>query len=70
MICLIIPANQVELVQGASSPTSSLEPRLLNNGDYALPARVLEDPAHSAKVGLLQSFDQRDVDLSEFYSEE
>ena len=70
MICIILNETEKLEVEGLSSPISKLEPRLLNDGKYALPSRVLQDPAHEPKWAQLSQYPQRDVDLSEFYSEE
>lgn len=62
---ILIPAARVDEVRGPSSiqPNASLEPVELTSGDFMLPLRILDAPAHADKRELLESFDV--VDASE-----
>jgi hypothetical protein len=70
-MCIIFPSRgAAQAFHGLSVPGHALWPRRLKNGDYALPARVLDDPAHLSRHSGLQGFPQRDVSLNEWATDE
>lgn len=70
MMCLIIPPERLSDFQVEDSVIARLEPRLLNDGTYALPDRVTVDPQYSDMSALFATLTKRDVSLLEFHSDE
>lgn len=67
MDLLILTPVQADQVRGPSADgTAALEPRVLLNGDFILPARVLDDPAHSEHYALLSTLPIADSSEVEF----
>jgi len=56
MSFLILTKLQADAVRGETSPGALLAPVELANGTYCLPDRVLSDPAHASKHGVLNGF--------------
>lgn len=59
MDMLILDPGTADIVRGPTGPGAALEPRPLADGDFALPARVLEDPAHAEHHALLATMPRR-----------
>jgi len=59
MLMLILDPSTAETVRGPTDAGAALEPRLLADGDYALPARVLDDPAHEQHHAMLATMPTR-----------
>lgn len=53
MLMLILTPAVADAVRGPTSKGAALEPRPLADGDFALPERVLDDPAHAEHHALL-----------------
>lgn len=61
-LCIILTAAQAEEVRGPTAPGAALEPALLADGvTYALPASILDDPAHVEWHAFLSALPRRGV---------
>lgn len=67
MNCIVLTAQQAASIRGATKG-AMLDPVALNDGSFVLPARVLDDPAHAAKLSALTGKPQRNVAANEFAS--
>ena len=64
---IILDATGAAEAAGPTQAGHALEPVLLADGvSFALPAEVLDDPAHAARHGLLATFPLREVVDSEW----
>ena len=64
---IILDAAGAAAVAGPTQAGHALEPVALADGvSFALPAEVLDDPAHAARHGLLATFPLREVVDSEW----
>ncbi len=61
MSFLILTKLQSDMVSGETSPGAILMPVALADGNYCLPVRVLLDPAHESKWGVLSGLPRRDT---------
>jgi hypothetical protein len=64
---IVLTAEQADRVRGRTSPWTALDPVALTDGKtFALPGRVLRDPAHQSKWSELQKMSLRMVALEEW----
>lgn len=61
MRMLILDAETAAAVAGSTADGAALEPIPLADGTFALPARVLADPAHAAHHATLRDLPTREV---------
>jgi len=61
MLMLILTAELAEQVRGPTGHGAALEPRPLADGTFALPARVLADPAHAEHHATLRDLPTREA---------
>ena len=61
MLVLILTPELAEQVRGSSAGGAALEPRPLADGTFALPARVLADPAHAERHATLRHLPTREA---------
>lgn len=67
ILSVILTASEADAVRGETSPGYYLTPRSLADGvTWALPARVLSDPAHESKWHLITALPQRTVTPEEW----
>ncbi|RKK04821.1 hypothetical protein EBE87_20280 [Pseudoroseomonas wenyumeiae] len=66
---IILTADQAEAVRGPTAPGAALDPRPLQSGAWALPVRVLLDPAHEMHHALLGDLPVREVPEEEWLIE-
>ena len=59
MDMLILGPADAAAVTGPTADGAALQPRALADGDFALPARVLDDPAHAMHHALLSTMPTR-----------
>ena len=59
MMMIILDAATAAAVGGGSRNGAALDPRPLADGDFALPARVLDDAAHADHHALLSTMPTR-----------
>lgn len=55
---IVMTQAEADAVRGETSPGHSLSPVPTLDGKYALPVRVLSDPAHASKHALLLTYEQ------------
>lgn len=67
---IVMSAAQAAGVAGTSTAGHALDPRPLADGRFALPTRVLRDPAHAAKHPALAGFAREGVDPADFVSDD
>lgn len=63
---IILTAPQAAGVAGPTAPGYALEPRALADGTFALPERVLTDPAHASRWPVLNPLPTRAVAANEW----
>jgi hypothetical protein len=66
---IILTGEQADAVRGPTAPGAALDPRPLVGGGWALPVRVLLDPAHEQHHALLADLPVREVPEEEWLIE-
>lgn len=66
MRCIILTEQEAAAASGATGDGAALEPMPLIDGNFALPERVLFDPAHVEKIAALAILPRRSVGAGEF----
>ena len=69
MDCIILTAEQVDKVRGKYGLYNELQPILLRDNTYVLPADVLENKTFDSVNHFLSQLPQREVAESEFIVE-
>lgn len=65
-IQIVLTAAQADQVRGLTKKGHALAPAPLNDGTFALPMSVLDDPAHASLKSLLLQVTRRSVDPTEY----
>lgn len=58
---IVLTSAEADQVRGVTTPGHELKPVLLNDGNYALPDRVLTDPAHAEHHAFLSGLPTRTI---------